>query len=728
MKYENCQQHIFDELQRLQLLIQTQFLKLRKNIGKHPYEEFEKLILSDKEIDALLINADSDAPEDSKFLECLELINRLEEKIFQNVEESLNDGIYLPIYRLMELFNLTSFEKDCIIICLAPELDLRYEKLYAFLQNDITRKYATVDLVLELLCRNFEEKLASREFFLPESPLIQYRLIEIHNEGIDRELPLLSRSLKLDDAIINFLLGRTSIDSRLLPFISWGDSNIQWHKAEAIEEMKSRLRILLDKYLADEITNTSEHYVESGIVFSFEGSPRTGKRSTAEALCGEFNIPLLIINTQRLLQNGVNFENAVHIIIREAIIHNSAMYWDNFNLIPIGSNHYDIIIENLKRFSGIVFLDNCNNWKPIESFDDRLFIRIEFPMPPYSIRKSLFENELHNIINSESEIAELANKFNLGQTQIHSAVIIAQNLACLRDPENSSITIEDITSACRAQSNQELRNFSQKIQPLYTWKDIVLPEDTIAQLHELCNAVRYRGLIQDTWGFGKKISSGHGITALFAGPSGTGKTMSAEVIANDLGLELYKIDLSSVISKYIGETEKNLDAIFRAADIDSNAIIFFDEADALFGKRSEIRDSHDRYANIEISYLLQKMESYNGVAILASNMRQHLDEAFLRRLAYTIIFPFPDETCRRRIWETIWTSETPLSKDIDLDYMTRQFNLSGGNIKNIALASAFLAASDGGVITMQHLIRATQREYQKMGKILNTKDLGNYSG
>ena len=223
-------------------------------------------------------------------------------------------------------------------------------------------------------------------------------------------------------------------------------------------------------------------------------------------------------------------------------------------------------------------------------------------------------------------------------------------------------------------------------------------------------------------GFYHKLSLGKGVTALFAGPSGTGKTMAAEIIANELGLDLYKIDLSGVVSKYIGETEKNLDRIFAAAE-NANAILFFDEADALFGKRSEVRDSHDRYANIEISYLLQKMEEYEGIAILATNLRQNLDESFVRRLAFTVHFPFPDEDSRRRIWAGIWPARTPLAPETDMDRLARRFKLSGGNIKNVALAAAFLAAGDGNLVTMEHLIHATRREYQKMGKVLSKTEL-----
>ena len=247
----------------------------------------------------------------------------------------------------------------------------------------------------------------------------------------------------------------------------------------------------------------------------------------------------------------------------------------------------------------------------------------------------------------------------------------------------------------------------------------------MVQLQEICQRVAHRQRVMGEWGFDRKLSQGKGVNALFAGASGTGKTMAAEVIATELGLDLYKIDLSGVVSKYIGETEKNLDRIFTAA-ANANAILFFDEADALFGKRSEVRDSHDRYANLEISYLLQKMEQFDGIAILATNLRGNLDEAFTRRLAFTVHFPFPDEASRRRIWASIWPAEVPLADEIETDFLARQFKLSGGNIKNIALAAAFLAAAGGGQVTIAHLLQATQREYQKMGKVLSEAELNGF--
>jgi SpoVK/Ycf46/Vps4 family AAA+-type ATPase len=225
-----------------------------------------------------------------------------------------------------------------------------------------------------------------------------------------------------------------------------------------------------------------------------------------------------------------------------------------------------------------------------------------------------------------------------------------------------------------------------------------------------------------TWGFGRKLSLGRGVSVLFAGPSGTGKTMAAEVIAGDLGLDLYRIDLSTIVSKYIGETERNLERVFTAAE-SANVILFFDEADAVFGRRSEVRDSHDRYANLEVAYLLQRMEQYDGLAILATNLRENLDEAFVRRLEFVVTFPFPDEAHRRRLWEIHLPPDAPRADDLDLAHLAARFRLSGGNIKNVTLAAAFLAAAEDRPIGMAHLLRAVQREHQKLGRIVPEADL-----
>jgi SpoVK/Ycf46/Vps4 family AAA+-type ATPase len=315
---------------------------------------------------------------------------------------------------------------------------------------------------------------------------------------------------------------------------------------------------------------------------------------------------------------------------------------------------------------------------------------------------------------------ELAAKFRFTPGQVRDAASAARDLAEWRAPGGEIISI-DLYAACRNQTNQKLGSLSTKIDPHYAWEDIVLPPDQLTQLREICNQAKFRHIVFGDWGFERRLSVGKGLNVLFSGPPGTGKTMGAEVIARELALDLYKIDLSQVVSKYIGETEKNLHQVFAEAET-SHAILFFDEADALFGKRSEVKDSHDRYANIEIGYLLQKMEEYDGIAILATNLRQNLDEAFVRRIQVIVEFPFPDEEYRRQIWKVTFPREAPVASDVDFKALGRNLKVAGGNIKNMVVAAAFYAAADGGPIQMKHLLHAARREYTKMGRTWEAAD------
>ncbi len=384
--------------------------------------------------------------------------------------------------------------------------------------------------------------------------------------------------------------------------------------------------------------------------------------------------------------------------------------------------------QKLAQFPGTVILAGHN---PLlrEEVAGHTILTIAFEPPTFRERREFWRGKLESIELrlTDGELDKLASRFRLTEGHIERAVNRAAQISVWRaaksaasgeNPASGGTTgpsLEDLYQGARSQSGGDLSRLARKIEPHYSWADIVLPGDSIRQLREICEQAEYRHVVFNVWGFEQKLSLGKGLNALFSGPPGTGKTMAAEVIAHELRLDLYRIDLSQVISKYIGETEKNLDRIFAAAET-SNSILLFDEADALFGKRSEVRDSHDRYANIEISYLLQKMEEYQGVSILATNLRQNLDEAFVRRLQAIVEFPFPDEKYRLQIWKLAFPGNAPLGRDVDFERLAHEVKLAGGNIKNMALAAAFYAAADGGNIHMLHLAQAARREHEKLGR------------
>jgi SpoVK/Ycf46/Vps4 family AAA+-type ATPase len=466
----------------------------------------------------------------------------------------------------------------------------------------------------------------------------------------------------------------------------------------------------------------------------FHGPRGAGKRDAAEALAGEVGAPLLVADLGRALARSRDFEQALKLLFREAWFRGAVLYLSSLDVLRKDerSLEYEQLLDALVEDEGITILSGTQPWAPLR--DDAIgVVSVPFSVPDFRERRAWWQARLDGagIRLRDDELDQVAARLRLTRSQISEAVAAACNRrgATPGPPEPQTLDGQDrreLVALARMQCGHELAALAKRIEPLYRWEDIVLPADALAQLREICQRVVHRDRVLGEWGFDRKLSGGKGVNALFAGPSGTGKTMAAEIIARELELDLYRIDLSGVVSKYIGETEKNLDRVFHAAET-ANAILFFDEADALFGKRSEVRDSHDRYANVEISYLLQKMEEYEGVAILATNLRQNLDESFVRRLAFTVHFPFPDERDRRRIWSGIWPAETPVAEELDLDSLAHHFRLSGGNIKNVALAAAFLAASDGGSVTMAHVIQATRREYQKLGKPLSEADLAPFT-
>ncbi len=343
-----------------------------------------------------------------------------------------------------------------------------------------------------------------------------------------------------------------------------------------------------------------------------------------------------------------------------------------------------------------------------------------FSLPSTAERRLAWQQSLKGTGSvTDEEFNLLAGQFTLTTSQIENAVWTAKNTAF---QNGQIVTSEDLFEAARLHSSHHLDNLAVKIEPRYRWEDIVLPEDDMAVLHEIVSTVRGRALVLETWGLGEKLVASAGISALFAGPPGTGKTLAAQVIAAELGMDIYKVDLSTVVSKYIGETEKNLERIFSQAR-NSNAILFFDEADAIFGKRSEVKDAHDRYANIEVGYLLQRMETYDGVVILATNLRANLDEAFTRRLQFVVDFPFPDETQRLEIWQVLFPSGVPREDNIDFKLLAKRFKLAGGSIRNAIVSAAFLAASEEIPVGTHHLLHGVRRELQKMGRLINEQDL-----
>jgi SpoVK/Ycf46/Vps4 family AAA+-type ATPase len=614
--------------------------------------------------------------------------------------------------RLIQIFQLSSFDIDLILLALAPELDLRYERLYAYLQDDVTRKRPTVELALNLFCTTAEDKLAHRAQLEAGGPLLRHDLLQVVADPNQLDPPFLAHYLKIDKQLVRFLLGEPVLSGQGAEYCQLLEPAVDWDGLPAPADLRWRLPTLVRENGA----------TGRLLLLYFHGTPGTGKRKAAESLAGTVGVCLVAADLSRFV-DAPDFGQRLSGVLRAASLQGCLVYFCGLDALRTDArtSQRETLLHKLASYPATVIVSGSQPWVPGALGLTALIVK--FGIPEFETRRASWQTELDGVglPLEPQQLDALAGRFRLTAAQIKEAVAGAVNSSRWRAAKGTESsrapapTMEDVYEMARAATGHSLSKLARKIEPRQGWGDVVLPQDQIAQLREICFQAEYRHLVYDAWGFDRKLSAGKGLNILFYGSPGTGKTMSAEVIARELRLDLYRVDLSQIVSKYIGETEKNLDQIFTAAE-NSNAILFFDEADALFGKRSEVRDAHDRYANLEISYLLQKMEEYEGVSILATNLRQNLDEAFVRRLQAIVEFPFPDEEYRRRIWQLAFPSEAPLADDVEFEGLAREIRLAGGNIKNMALAAAFLAAADGGTIRMTHLLQAARREHQKLGR------------
>jgi hypothetical protein len=591
---------------------------------------------------------------------------------------------------LSQRFGLSRFEQEVLLLCAALELDTRIATLCARAQDEINRQYPTFALALTLFDDPAWDALA------PGRPLRYWRLIEINQPGAQS---LTTSTLRADERIVNYLKGLNYLDDRLAPLLSpleVGESQA------ALPPSQQGLVESIVRHLQQ--TAGTPHLP----VIQLAGPDAPSKQLVAQHAAAALGLSLYCLPAEVVPSQAAELETLARLWQRESHLLPIALYLNAHEVERSTEGPASSLNRFLSRSRGLLFLDTRDVWSGVGR--SNLIIDVAKPTP-------IEQREAWTAAlgpNAANIPAQLAGQFNLSVATIQA---ITQTVLADTPVDDPPTVLRDrLWEACVLHTRPRLDALAQRLDPKATWDDIVLPEPEFKLLRQVAAQMGQRSKVYDEWGFRHKMNRGLGISVLFAGDSGTGKTMAAEVLANDLCLNLYRIDLSAVMSKYIGETEKNLRRLFNAAE-DGGTILFFDEADSLFGKRSEVKDSHDRYANIEINYLLQRMEVHRGLAILATNMKSALDTAFMRRLRFIVNFSFPGTPERKRIWERAFPEETE-KEALDYERLAK-FNLTGGSIQNIAINAAFLAARVESPVTMPLIFEAVRTEFRKLEKPTN---------
>jgi ATPase family associated with various cellular activities (AAA) len=641
----------------------------RRGHDPAPDDPFRGLYLSDEVVDQLLLDPPS-APRSEE-------PNRT--PLDAEADRAEVAGVPIRLRRLARSVGLADDDVELLVICLLPDLDSKFEKLYGYLNDDVTRRRATVGLALTLAGLS-PVAAGARARLSPGAPMVDNALVLV--EEPDR--PFLTRGLRVPDRVTAHLLGDDTPAAELIGLLpdSYGlDSEQAGEIARALAAGHLHFYIRESFGSAGAALGVAGLQAARRVALSVDATRVAARQDPSEVV--------RVLGREALLRDGGLVITPVEVLAErgpEALI--------GFGSLPVP-----------------VIMTGASTWDP--RWSDSVPLQIDAHRLTLVERAGLWTRALPGD-GATVDVREIAGQFVLAPDQVHRAVLSAEATSRLTD---GPLTRNQLRRGARAQNAAGLERLARRIEPRVYWSDIVLPERVRTQLRELAARARHRDLVLSEWNMRPGGGRGRGVTALFAGDSGTGKTMAAEVIAGDLGLDLYTVNLAAVVDKYIGETEKNLERIFSEAG-GVNAVLLFDEADAIFGKRSEVHDAHDRYANIESAYLLQRMESFDGLAVLATNLRANLDEAFTRRLDMIVDFPAPDYDARLAIWERCLAPPVPRGDDIDVPLLARTFQLSGGNIRSAAITAAYFGATRNEPIGMEIAVAAVHQEYRKLGRLI----------
>ena len=708
--YENDAEYLEDLRCLVDLYVNSLFIIRKSNFKENTsYLGLRGIVITDSEVN----NAMRSSALDNKN-------NQVDEGIKQSIITSIAhinnrtdlSKIEVKLEKFFVKHKCNFLTRLAMVFSLVSEMDRKYERLFGYLQDDNTIKKPTLGLVYTcaLLTQNVTLAQALE--------LLDNKVTTLIFDDINSyTLPcFLSKGLKMRKFPVDFFTNNQ--------FESFGQNTLceTFTSTDQVDDII--INIDLQEKLVLETKKILDNKLKKSIVHLY-GPPGSGKRLHVKHIAKRLNKTVMFVNLKYVALFDSQILSLLSNVYISAFLNDGLICFYNCDFEVDFQSNLEFILHDVFRYSDMVFLlnenpkyfENC-----LQDFLPTVDIKFDYPDASESVKIWQYYSNNYNLGDEGIKFHQISNKFKYTAGQIKDILLKAY----IESSENNdSISEEILIKNCREYAVHNLDKRAALINSNFTFDDLVLDDDQKNILMSACNYIKFKDIVYEDWGFKSKVPYGKGLSVLLYGPPGTGKTMGAQVIANELGLQLYKIDLSQIMNKYIGETEKNLSDIFSEAK-KSNAILLFDEADSLFGKRTDVKDSNDKSANNETSFLLQKMEEYDGVSILTTNKFNNFDEAFRRRIRFIVSFPMPDVNMRRELWKKVFPKQAPLSSDFDDWFLAENFELSGSNIKSIAILASYLAVAEKSNIMMKHILLALKYESQKSGKIISKQDLGVY--
>ena len=694
--------HLTDELVYVRALLSRY---LQRSRGLRPDEGLSGLAVGAAEIERFLAGAVPPRSEDHETF-----LVELRKTIDERVNSSLAAGQPLPLVRLMEAFDLSALEIQALMVLLAPEVEPGFDRAYAFAWNDFTRKTCDLGFVLAMVSDDFRERAERVDIFEPGGALVRHGLVDIERSELVPNRTFLARRIRLHPRVVSFVLGSESPAPSIAA------------RCRLVQPNAVRDDLLLQPADLEPLWSALHAELDRGPCrLALRGARGSGRRLLMEAALRERGGRMLVVDLAGLLHQDHPLGPALDAAIQECRLQDSALYLECSGVELDGEEGFApraIIESSVGKHPGAVVF-GVTQRAPFFGGSSGDLVDLFVPMPEATEREELWRRALADEapLSDEVNLADVARQHPLTGGAIADAASKAGGSARRRNADRPEISSMDLAEAARNQLTSRLSHLATRITHTLSWDDLVLPEDAMGSLHELTAFARHHKKVFEQWGFGAILPYGRGLSALFHGPPGTGKTMVAGIIAGELGMDLFRVDLSRIVSKYVGETEKNLARIFDEAS-QSHSVLLFDEADSLFSKRTQVKSATDRYANLEVNYLLQRMEDFEGVTILTTNFESGLDDAFKRRLRFRIKFPAPDEEARRALWQKMLPEAADLADEIRFEELAWDYELTGGHIKNAVLRAAFSAARRGDGIRHDDLKTAGAQECREIGKLV----------